>query len=166
MSNNLQGHILKIKVGDEWAAIPVSVINVYNVYVAYCIENNITPVSENTYYKILGNLESYVQQLTGLNSLANSITELTKALSDGNLPVDKGGTGVSFKNEAELVQWLKTKLSDETHSTFLTSKQYIDKRVDSLQKQLTSKLTTSEIKYGQNEPNPSTSGLVYFQYTE
>lgn len=160
MSENIQGHVIKYKVGNEWIEIPMTVISAYNMYVAYCEEHDIEPVSETTYYKTLGNLENYITQLTGLNDLAASITELTAALNAGALPVNKGGTGHAFVNEKALIQYFKEQLSQAG----LITNEVLEESKQNLQKTLATKLNSSEISFGTTEPDANVVGSIYFQY--
>jgi glutaminase len=160
MSENTQGHIIKYKAGDRWIEIPVAVISVYNMYVAYCEEHNIEPVSETAYYETLGNLENYITQLTGLNDLAASITELTAALNAGALPVNKGGTGHDFVDEKALIQYFKEQLSQAG----LVTNEVLEESKQNLQRTIATKLNSNEITFGTTEPSANVVGSIYFQY--
>ena len=169
MSENLQGHLIKIKVGDEWVDIPMSVINVYNIYTAYCVQKGITPVSEDTYYEVLGNLETYMQQLTGLSNLSSNIEELVNALSAGVLSVDKGGTGKEFPSEAALIQWFKNVLNNntsETNTDYLVSFTDLSSTRNSILSEVDNvKLNKNAISWGPDNPEKvKPTGDIYFQH--
>ena len=101
----VNGHLLKYK--DEqgnWISLPVAIIDVYDTYVAHCVEKGITPVSQEDYYITLGNLSTLVQQLAGGS---DAIQALAKALGNGALPPSMGGTGLSLST-AEYIYTLVT----------------------------------------------------------
>lgn len=158
MSENIKGHVIKYKVGDEWVDIPVAVINVYNTYVAYCEHNGIEPVSESEYYITLGNVKQYAEQLA--NS-TDAIAALTNALGEEEvLPVTLGGTGRRFTNESELLNFFK----NELHLAGLPTNEDLEQVDTNLQTAINTKLNKTEITYGTTEPNTSTVGSFYFQY--
>lgn len=158
MSENLQGHLIKYKVGDEWVEIPLAIVNVYDTYVAYCEQNAIEPVSESEYYVTLGNVKQYAEQLAGSTE---SIAALTSALGEeGVLPVTFGGTGHSFTNEYKLLDWFK----NELHLAGLPTNEDLENTEQSLQTKIDAKLDKTVITYGTEEPNESTAGSFYFQY--
>lgn len=92
--SNMNGHLIKYKDDQgNWVSIPVAIIDVYDTYVARCIEKGITPVSQEDYYITLGNLGTLVQQLAGGS---DAVQALAKALGSGALPPSMGGTGLSL----------------------------------------------------------------------
>jgi hypothetical protein len=110
MLENVQGHTIKYKVGDEWVAIPIGVISVYDTYRAYCVENNIEPVSETTYYETLGHLQSLVDSFSNSTESITVLANSLKPNEDGEtvLPLSMGGTGTNCKDVYALVEYLNT----------------------------------------------------------
>ena len=160
--SNLKGHILKFK--DEqgqWVDIPILVVDVYDTYVAYCKENNVTPVSATTYYGTLGKLDDYVSQLT---ANANNIAALTAAINsiaNGEVSVvhtDRGGTGRSFEDTDALITYIYAQLK-ENHSVI--DEDALDETVEEIDN---TKLNKSEISVGSIAPGAGTTGTYYFQY--
>lgn len=163
MSETIKGHTVKYKVGNEWVDIPAAIINVYNIYVAYCEQNGIEPVSESEYYLTLGNVKQYAEQLAGstenINALATALGE------EGALPVTLGGTGHNHANETALFNWLIEELVKPAYG--LVAKSSLESTQQTLQADINTKLNKSEITYGDkdpNEPGANVSGSIYFQY--
>jgi hypothetical protein len=108
----MQAHLIKYKDKDgNWVSIPVAMQDMYQAYVDYCEANNITAVSQNTYYATIGNLQELVETL-GDNT--GNIEQLIAALSNGALPITMGGTGLNISATAfsTLVDYLATPTSE------------------------------------------------------
>ena len=156
MSENIQGHLLKFKnANGEWVALPIAIVNVYDIYVAYCQTKGVQPVTEQTYYDTLGNLQSLVNTIT---DSTDSINRLTEALDEGMLPVNLGGTGCNTEESmfTYMYNGLKAKGFAEQSAVDALSNE-----VDKLSKNSTSK---NNFSYGDNAPGPGTQGTYYFEY--
>ena len=161
----MEGHLLKYKNDKgEWVALPFAVINVYDIYCAYCSKQNITPVKESTYFETLGNLESLVSTL---QDEAGTIGSLIEALGGGYLPLSKGGLNQSFDNETELGTYLKnllTKYSALGENDHLATVLDLEDLNESLTQSIEVKLDESKISMGPDKPGETTTGDYYFQY--
>lgn len=157
MANSIKGHLLKYKLKDgTWVTLPLSVINVYDIYTTYCAENNITPVDKTTYFQTLGNLENLVSELAGST---DAIEQLTTALAGGVLPVTKGGTGCS--SEQNLINYLTTGLG------LVTASQAENTAVAYTDSVVKNKLDANKIAHGTKAPAEAGLGssvMYYFQY--
>lgn len=170
MSENIVNHLLQYKTADgKWVALPVGIINIYDVYCAECAKQSITPVDKPTYYTTLGNLETYVTALAGST---NAIKDLITAIEGGNLPLSKGGLGQSFTDEAALIKYFRGLLSvgglgelgfinagdAEEIATIVAEGAVAAVASD--------KLNVTDITYGTAEPETSTPGTFYFQCSD
>jgi len=155
-------HLLHYKAPDgTWVAIPYSVLNIYDVYVKYCNDNNITPVDETTYYSTLGNLAEYVTKLEGILGNLGNLQELVNSLHQGILPTTLGGTGKSFADYNKLIDNLKTELSQSTTLADIAALKMSVSNLD------TNKLSKNVVAYGNNEPAAlglANSVTYFFQF--
>lgn len=160
MANNHAGHLLKFKNEQgEWVPLPLAIVNVYDTYVAYCNERQITPVSEAEYYVTLGNLKTYVDQLAGS---ADNIDTLTAALSEGALPLSLGGTGKTFATELAFIQYIFNSLAD--NYSVLTASEF-NNAIDLINDNLQHKFNADKISSGTRTPDEvGFPGEYYFQY--
>lgn len=162
----MQGHLLKYKNKDgEWVPLPIAVVDVYNTYVAYCTDNNITPVDKTTYYTNLGNLQTLTEQLAGS---ADAITDLSNALAGGVLPLAKGGTGRAFDTEDAFIAHLQAQLE---YAGFTLSQQTAISEIVGVaineHQDVLNKINKSEFGSGTVAPGEAGfnfDGTYYFQY--
>ena len=160
MANNHAGHLLKFKNEQgEWVPLPLAIVNVYDTYVAYCNERQITPVSETEYYVTLGNLKTYVDQLAGS---ADNIATLTAALSEGTLPLSLGGTGKTFATELAFIQYIFNSLAD--NYSVLTESEF-NNAIAPITEDIRRKFNADNISSGTLPPDEAGfPGEYYFQY--
>lgn len=103
--SNIAGHLLKFK--DEngnWISIPITTSDIYNMYVQYCEEHSVEPVTQEVYYQTLGSLQDLVSQLAGS---ADAMSAMANALGSGALPTAMGGLGITI-SDAEVTYVLTT----------------------------------------------------------
>lgn len=156
MSENIQGHLLKFKNADgKWVALPIAIVNVYDIYVAYCQTKGVQPVSEQTYYDTLGNLQSLVNTIT--NS-TDSINRLTEALDGGSLSVQLGGTGCDSEESMFTYMYDGLKVKGFAEQSAIDA---LSNEVNILKMNSTSK---NNFSYGDSAPNAGTPGTYYFEY--
>lgn len=170
MSENIKGHLIHYKnEKGEWIPLPVSIISVYDAYVAYCNENNIKPADETTYYQTVGNLQTLVKQLSGSTE---AIEDFAAALDGGVLPVSKGGTG--YDNMTTFAIELRDLLIGMPGANQLATDVFVNEQIneafnsnDIYITDMDSKLNRSEIASGNltpnDNPNLSPACVYYFQ---
>ena len=95
----MNAHVLKFKnEKGEWVEIPYLVSDMYNMYVTYCREKGIEPVSQDDYYTSVGMLGTLVSQLA---DSTEAVQTLSEALNRGVLPTTLGGTGLEINDSLE-----------------------------------------------------------------
>lgn len=165
----MQGHTFKYKDKDgNWIEIPILVESMYNAYVAYCTKKNIDPVSEDTYYQSVGDLQNLVNKLDGS---ADQVAALISALGDGVLPQRLGGLGVAIGSDAyptlqdalvKLANMVTLEQFTANNATLANSIADVDTELRGL---LTDKKDASAFSYGTKTPDKNTSGEYYFQHS-
>ena len=172
---NIPGHVLHYKVTKsdgtfEWVPIP-AVINaetVYDFYKQYCTKNNITPVTEDVYYKALAMLPTIQETAEALGQSTQAIEDLTTALSGGVLPLSLGGTGFSIGDTGSLYstmcEFILYNLGFGTGGTVKTLPNMFKTLSDNVASLSNNKLDKTSISSGTADPTASTSGTIYFQY--
>lgn len=120
----MNAHLLKFKnEKGEWVSIPCLVSDIYNMYVTYCKEKGITPVSQDDYYISVGMLGTLVSQLAGSTEAVQS---LSKALNSGTLPTFLGGTGLIISPN----EYVYTLLTEQPEDWGTNYAQYYKKEYD------------------------------------
>lgn len=176
-TRNIPGHILYYKVTKpggtfEWVPIPATVNaeTVYDFYKQYCAKNNITPVTEAVYYQALAMLPTIQATAEALGQSVQAIEDLTAALSEGTLPLSLGGTGVSIgdvnSDYATMCAFLLDNLGFGADGTVQTLPQKFATLITAIENLSNNKLDKTAISSGIDNPTDSTSGTIYFQYTE
>lgn len=152
MADTIKGHLIKYKLPDgTWVGIPVAIVDVYDTYLSYCQTNNISPVNKQVYFQTLGNLQTLVDDLS--NS-TGAIEELNQALSEGVLPVSKGGTG--YSDETQYLAHLKEALI----TLGIATSTEVNNKTNP-------KLNASDISAGTADPiTAGATGKYYFQYVD
>lgn len=163
MDNQIQGHLLKYKTETgEWVPIPILLATMYQMYVMYCTEHNITAVPETTYYETIGNLNSLVERL---ENSAGNINTLAEALDGGVLPLALGGTGIEITHGSLADYLFAAELNGGLN---LATKGYAAAEAADVEHRLdTSKLDKATIAYGTEHPDDRTDlddATIYFQY--
>jgi hypothetical protein len=134
----------------------------YQMYVMYCTEHNITAVPETTYYETIGNLQAIVDRLT---ENSESIDRLSEALGAGVLPLEMGGTGIKITHKSLADYLFAAELNGGLN---LATKGYADAEAADVEHRLnTSKLDKATIAYGTEHPDDRTDlddATIYFQY--
>lgn len=158
-------HVVYYKTKDgKWVAIPCSVSNMYDSYLKYCQDNNITTVAtEHDYYVAVGNLVNYVAYIGDMLealSDAESVKTFLDALEGGTLPTALGGTGAAYNSFEELAQAISNKLKISSLSKDVINNQH------TLSTLLNKPFAPSQISSGTVEPTEATTGSLYFQYKE
>lgn len=160
MSENTKGHLLHYKNEEgQWVPLPMSVVNVYDIYVSYCNSNGITPVDEITYYQTLGSLQGLVTDLAGSTA---AIASLNAAIGAGVLPLSKGGTGQAYDSESDFIDSIEDKLNLQNRLDTVRENAIV--AVQNEVKAIATKLDASEINKGTSTPGANTPGTYYFQY--
>jgi hypothetical protein len=128
----MEGHLIHYKnEAGEWVPIPISIIDVYDMYVAYCTENGIDPVEKDTYYANLTNVDialKNVESMLGNLRSIESLQEFIAALQGEVLPTSRGGTGKNFDSEAAFITFLNSALQDGSYTSeanTLASKEFV-----------------------------------------
>jgi len=158
MADNIQGYSLKVKGADgTWFDVPVLYTSIYDAYCTYCAEQTppLIPVTADIYYGTLGTLSALVESL-GDNTA--SIQELTTALAGGNLPLSKGGLGVSIDPNST-TDYLKSLKAFILYTANLNEKTATTAEINS----------TVTAKFASGTLTPANAGLAptveyYFQY--
>lgn len=162
----IQGHTIKYKTeSGEWVSIPLAVVDVYNLYVQYCVENSIEPVSRADYYGTIGNLKEYADALKLDADATTALQTIAEQLKDGLLPVGNGGTGKSFNNEAAFISYLTEQLVAAGLATEDEANKYADEAASTAAQD---KLDSSKIAYGTADPtvnSPGSDVIYYFQHS-
>lgn len=168
----MQAHVLKIKTDKGWVPVPILVGDIYTAYVEYCNKNNIEPVTQETYYKTLGNLESLINEL-GANT--GNITEIVNSLKDGVLPISAGGLGVQIGEGKKYTTIKDALLSLSGAITEADVDEKLDGMVEDLEESIAEALGTkgdaAAFAYGPNTPDSPDANIdetvqFYFQITE
>lgn len=173
MLNNAKAHIIKYKLEDgTWVTIPVVVSDMYTAYKAYCLNNNIEPVDQTTYFQTIGNLKELVEQFADNSENIQSVAD---ALAGGVLPLTKGGLGISI-GAGQKYTTLRAALTDRedggygvglaTYDDLLYIRDAICTRYDA---GLDSKINNTAFASGTDTPdkaNLSSDVMFYFQVKE
>ena len=155
-----QGHVIKYKTDSgEWVAIPLAVLDVYDSYVKYCESVNAIPVTKQTYYEALGNLQTYVKNLQFNEQAVQSLEAIASKLQNGVLPVGLGGTGIGASDENAFITYLTSKivpkLLDAEGSDL---QQYVyDVASEKVNTAAGDKLDVSALVYGTEDPDKNTA---------
>ena len=172
---NIPGHVLYYKVTksdgtSEWVPIPavVNADTVYDFYKQYCTKNNITPVTEDVYYRALAMLPTIQETAETLGQSIQAIEDLTTALSGGTLPLSLGGTGVSIgdvnSDYDTMCAFILDNLGFGTGGTVQTLPQTFAILSTDIESLSNNKLDKTSISSGTADPTASTGGTIYFQY--
>lgn len=168
----MQGHLLKYKnEKGEWVTLPISIVDVYTTYKTYCDQEGITPVSEDEYYRVLGNLATitsdFGELINRLETQPDNVIRFVDYIVEngGTLPTKYGGTGKEFDSIEALLNYLSVNLSkadftDEQRDTITNISSSI------IEDALKNKLDTLSITCGTSAPSAATPGSYYFQYEE
>lgn len=164
----MQAHVLKIKTDNGWVPVPILVGDIYTAYVEYCNKHNIEPVTQETYYKTLGNLESLIEKLS---ANTGNITEIVNSLKDGVLPVSAGGLGVQIgegKEYTTIKDALLALSGASTKDDIAKLTNTVEDLEESTAKALGTKADATAFAYGSKAPDTSVAETVqfYFQITE
>lgn len=171
----MEGYLLHYKNKGEWVPIPVSIINVYDAYVAYCKKNKIGYVTETEYYTALADVKATLTELKGLLGNAESMSKLEAlidALNNGVLPLERGGTGAFIGDDvdsdyATICAFLLDNLGFGKDGTEQTLPQKFDTLTTNIENLSTNKLDKIDIGFGPvapDHPKFNFSGTYYFQY--
>lgn len=165
----MEGQLIHYKnEAGEWVPLPISVIGVYDMYVAYCTDNGITPVDKITYYtnltEITTALNNVRAQLGDLSNLEN-LQQVVGALEDGLLPVTMGGLGKSFASETQLLEYLSDSLQSDTYSPWgytLASKGYVEEKIAAIPED--KRFASGNFDPSQNPSSVPSGCTMFFQY--
>ena len=164
MANTIKGHLLKYRLEDgTWVTLPMSVINVYDIYKLYCLENGIEEkdiMSEYEYYVVLGNIRKYAEDLAGS---AAGLQPLIEAIGEGALPVSKGGTG--YTDEQQLLQHYASQL---VNVYTIATTQHVHDELLNMETILNDAIEAHRAEFAHGDKEPAAAGLsadvkYYFQ---
>ena len=173
MSINVEGYVISFKKVNadgsiSWVEVPATYESAYQAYCSYCIQNDKTPISVDSFYSAFNLLADN----DFLNTLAESFAQ------GGVLDISVGGTNATNAKDARanLNVYGKDEVYTKTETdanisaelanalkNYMNSSETNKAITDAVNKIPQASLESLGISWGSATPNANTPGTIYFQ---